>query len=400
MKRRWPAWVAAMLVVILIGGAALRVLAERKSKQQSLAQASVASAQSRVELAPTDVVKAEVRELVQGLPVSGALRAVNSAVVKARVPGELRGLVVREGDFVQAGQVIARIEDSEYQTRVRQASEQAASSKAQIEVAQRQYDNNKALVEQGFISKTALDTSIANLNSARSTYQAAIAAIDLARKSVSDAVVRSPIAGQVAQRFAQPGERVGMEARLVEIVDLRTLELEASLSAADSMNVRVGQPAELQVEGRSRPVAARVARINPSAQAGSRSVLTYLSVDPGSAADGTALRQGLFVQGRLSTVRASRLSVPVNAVRTDKPTPYVQVIESNRIAHRPVDLGERGTSGSEAWVAVSGVADQALVLRGHVGSLREGTAVVFTNMPAAALPTAPAVSPSGAKLAP
>jgi membrane fusion protein, multidrug efflux system len=399
MKRRWPVWLAAALVALLIAGALARVLADRSAKQRALVQSPAATAPGKIELAATDIVKAEMRELVQGLPVSGALRAVNSAVVKARVPGELRGLTVREGDFVTAGQIIARIDDSEYQTRVRQASEQAASSKTQIELAQRQFDNNQALVEQGFISKTALDNSIANLNAAKSTYQAAVAATDIARKSVADAIVKSPIAGQVAQRFAQPGERVGIEARIVEIVDLRSLELEASLGAADSLSVRVGQAAELQAEGRAKPVLASVARINPSAQAGSRGVLVYLSVQPDIAADGNApsLRQGMYMQGTLATVRVSRLSVPISAVRTDKPVPYVQAIENGQIVHRTVDLGERGVVGGEMLVSVTGLADQAALLRGHIGALREGTAVVFTRM---ASPTAASAAPSTATAAP
>ncbi|OYY86900.1 MAG: efflux transporter periplasmic adaptor subunit [Polaromonas sp. 28-63-22] len=281
-------------------------------------------------------------------------------------------------------------------SRVRQASEQAASARAQVEVAQRQYDNNKALVAQGFISKTALDTSQANLNAAQSTYQAALAGAEVARKSVADTVLKSPISGQVSQRLAQPGERMGVDARLVEIVDLRELELEATLSAAESVNVRVGQVAELTIEGVGQPVTAKVVRINPSAQAGSRSVLAYLSLarpEGAQAGDSTpALRQGLFVRGSLGTARASLLALPVTAVRTDRPAPYVQAIEDGKVVHKAVTLGERGSAGGEQVVAIGGLADNALVIRGHIGALREGTAVRFTSMdgaPAAAVKTAP-----------
>src|SRR5450756_242168 len=100
--------------------------------------------------------------MLQGLAVSGSLKAVNSAMIKARVAGELQGLTVREGDFVKAGQVIARIEASEYTSRVRQAGQQAESGKAQVDGVQRRYDNNKALVDQGCISRTVLDASLAN----------------------------------------------------------------------------------------------------------------------------------------------------------------------------------------------------------------------------------------------
>ena len=384
-------------VVTLVAWGALRAVSARKDQQLALAAATAAKEQRSVELAATDLVQAQTREVLQGLPISGALKAVNSAVIKARVAGELRELTVREGDFVKAGQLIARIDASEYQSRVRQASEQAASAQAQVGVVQRQFDNNKALVAQGFISKTALDVSQANLDAAEATYKAALAGTDVARKSVADTLLKSPISGQVSQRLAQPGERVGVEARIIEIVDLSQMELEASLGAAESVNVRVGQTAELQIEGIARPVTARVVRINPSAQAGSRSVLVYLSLvkpnDTSAGSNAPALRQGLFVRGNLGTSRTSVLSVPVSAVRTDRPLPFVQVIENGVVVHKNVTLGERGSAnpatgaGAELMTGVTGLAENAQVIRGTVGFLREGTSVRLTAMegaPAAA----------------
>ena len=397
--------VVLVLIALAVGAAVWRVVAERQARQVPAAGTppagtSAASALSgSVELAESDVVRAQQRELVQGLPISGTLRAVNAATVKARVAGELRGLTVREGDFVRAGQVIARIEASDVQARVRQASEQAAASRAQVEVAQRQYDNNKALVAQGFISGTALDVSLANLNAAQATFRAATASTDIARQLLTDAVLTSPIAGQVAQRFAQTGERVGIDARIVEIVDLRALEVEATLNAADSMAVRVGQSAELQIEGSGVTVPASVVRISPSAQAGSRSVLAYLRVSPqtgDTAGAQPALRQGLFVQGTLNMMRTQQRVVPVSAVRIDKPAPYLQVIENGAIVHRPAGQGQRGTAGGEAVVTVAGVTDGAVVVRGNIGPLREGTRVVFTRLPGAPGAGAGAAPPESA----
>jgi RND family efflux transporter MFP subunit len=377
MRKHWK-WVIAALVLLLAAGGVLRAVSARKAQQDASAVATAAKAQTVVELAAGDVVKAEMRELAQGLPISGSLKAVNSAIVKARIAGELQDLTVREGDPVKAGQIIARVDPTEARARLRQAQEQADSAKAQIDIAQRQWNNNKALVDQGFISKTALDTSQNNFAAAESNHKAALAAVEVARKSLDDAVLRAPIAGVVSQRLAQPGERVGIDARVVEIVDLSRLELEASLSAADSVSVRVGQEALLQVEGSSAPIAARVARINPSAQAGSRSVLAYLSI-----ADPAGLRQGLFAQGTLGTAKASALAVPLSAVRTDKPSPYVQVVENNQVAHKSVETGARGEWGKDTWVAVTGLAPGTVAIKGHVGPLRAGSTVKFTAPPAA-----------------
>jgi membrane fusion protein, multidrug efflux system len=383
--RRWLGWGVAALVVAGIAASVGNALLARKTQQQ--AATALLKTETVVELAATDVVQAQPRELAQGLPVSGSLKAINSAVVKARAAGELQGLTVREGDTVRAGQVIARVDATEYQSRVRQAQQQADAARAQIDIAQRQFDNNKALVDQGFISRTALDTSIANLSAAQANHNAALAAVDVARKAVDDTVLRAPIGGTVSARLAQPGERVGVEARIVEIVDLSRLELEAALGASDSLRVRVGQVARLQIEGSgggtsaSAPVTARVVRINPTAQAGSRSVLVYLALDATASA---GLRQGLFAQGTLGTERVKALAVPLSAVRTDKPVPYVQVVEQQKIVHRTVEPGNRGDAAGETWVAIQGVAEGATVTRVSAGALREGTAVRFTQPAAAA----------------
>ena len=381
--RRWIKYSIALLVAVLIAGGGWRWLQVRKAQQAATATAAAAKQQSVVELAAGDVVEARVRDLVHGLPIAGALKVVNSVVLKARIAGELQDLRVREGDSVQVGQVIARIDPVEARARLRQAEEQAAAARTQIDIAQRQFDNNKALVDQSFISRTALDTSQATLQSTQATHRAALAAVDVAQKAMDDTVLRSPIAGQVAQRLAQPGERVAVDTRVVEIVDLRQMELEASLAASDSLDVRVGQSASLQIEGSTgASISAKVARINPSTQAGSRSVLVYLSL---AAVPG--LRQGLFAQGTLDTGRSAAMSVPVSAVRTDKPAPYVQLVEAQRIVHKPVKPGMRGQADGETMVEVAGLAAGAQVVRGSLGPLAEGTAVRFTASPAPAVGT-------------
>ncbi len=368
--KRWIKWGLMGLVVALLALAVLRALGARKTQQAALAEQTARGTQTVIELGAGDLLPLQMQDMLRGLPVSGTLKAANSAFVKARVPGELQGLRVREGDAVKAGQVIARIDPAEYEARLRQARLQADAAKAQIDIAQRQYDNNKALVDRGFISKTALDTSLANLNAARASYEAAVAAADVAQKSAADTVLRAPMGGLISQRLAQPGERVAVDTRIVEIVDLSRMEIEAALSAADTVGVRVGQQALLQVEGYAQAVPARVARINPSTQAGSRSVLVYLQLKsvPG-------LRQGLFVQGTLGTEKLKALAVPLQLVRTDKPRLYVQVVENQQVRHASVSLGARGQASGQDMVVVSGLPEGSLVLAGTVGPLREGTAV-------------------------
>jgi RND family efflux transporter MFP subunit len=392
--KSWNKWAIVALVFALLAAGIVRALSARKAQQQALATQTAQGSQTVVELAPTDVVQVKTRELNQGLPISGALKAVNSAVIKARVAGELQALTVREGDRVQAGQVIARVDPTEYLARLKQAQEQADAARTQIEIAQRQFDNNRALVDQGFISKTALDTSSSTLVGAQATYKAAMAAVDVAKKSLDDTVLRSPLDGSVSQRLAQPGERVAIDARVIEVLDLSAIELEATLSATESLSVKVGQQASLQIEGANALYTAKVVRVSPSTQAGGRSVLAYLRIDKPA-----GLRQGLFAQGTLGTGRSSGMAVPLNAVRTDKPEPYVQIVENSQVVHQSVELAARGEADGEPMVLLKGLSENTLVISGLVGPLRVGTAVRFTQ-PAAGISAPLAGASSSSKPAP
>jgi multidrug efflux system membrane fusion protein len=388
--KSWLRWLIVALILAAVAGAVLRAVKARKTQQEAVAAAAASRAPLAVELATTERITVAERELSQGIAISGTVRAVRSAVVKARVAGELQGLVVREGDTVRAGQELARIDPAEARSRVQQAQQQAEAARAQIEIAQRQFDNNRALVDQGFISRTALDLSQSSLAAARATHQAAQAAVELAGKSLADTVLVAPIAGQVSQRLAQPGERVGVDARIVEIVDLTQMELEVTVPAEEAAAVRVGQTATVAVEGAPAPQTARVARINPSVQAGSRQVLVYLALAPSP-----TLRQGLFARGTLATGTVRALAVPVTALRTDKPAPYVQVVENGQVTHRTVATGARGDAEGQAFVAIDGLTAGATVIAGTAGVLRPGTPVKPLAAPATAASAAPAAAAAG-----
>ena len=364
-------WIALALVAVLLAAGAVKMVTSKNAQKQNLQaqQAAQANAPS-VQLAAKDVLDVQEIELQQGLAISGQIKAVNSAFVKARVAGELRELSVREGDFVKAGQIIGRIEATEYLARVRQAEQQAQAAKAQVDIAKRSFENNRALVDQGFISKTGLDASSSSLAGAQASYLAAQAGADLAQKSLDDATVRAPISGQISQRLVQSGERVAIEARMVEIVDLSRLELEISLAASDSVFVKVGQKAQLNVEGNGQSISAKVARLNPSATAGSRAVLAYLSLDQSA-----QLRQGFYAQGVLATGSQRVIAIPLSAVRTDKPQPYVQVLADGKIQHQTVELGSRGEYQGQTMVAVAGLALGKKILAGVAGPMTVGTAI-------------------------
>jgi membrane fusion protein, multidrug efflux system len=394
-RRRWALIVLALLVVT--AGIARWAMVRKAAASATATRAATAAPAAALELTAGDVATASITELVATLALSGSLKAVDSAVVKARVASEVREVLVREGDAVKAGQLIARLDDTEVRLRLRQAEDQAAAAQAQVDVALRQQANNKALVAQGFISQTALETAVSNASGAQATLQAARAAAEITRKAVRDTEIRAPLSGLVSQRLVQPGERVAVDARLLEIVDLSRLELEVAVAPEDVVALRVGQPARVTVDGVAAPVAAKVARINPSTQAGTRAVLAYLAVEPQP-----GLRQGLFARAVIDLQRRSVLLVPLSAVRFDQARPMVTTVAAGQARQRDVTLGARGEarfgSASEAAVEVlSGLAAGDVVLRGPVGTLRDGTPVRLPGAPAAGAAAASASAAAAAR---
>jgi RND family efflux transporter MFP subunit len=365
-----PTKIVIAVLVLAAAGLGLRLAQSRKAAAAAASPTAAASAPApALDLRDGDLVSARSATLSRTLALSGSLRAVSTALVKAKVAGELRTLGPREGDVVKAGQVVGEIDGSEFALRVQQAQQQAEAARAQVDIARRQLDNNRALVEQGYISATALDTSVANHAAAQASLQAALAAADLARKAQADTVLKSPISGVVSQRLAQAGERVAVDARVLEVVDLSRLELEAAVPAADAGGLRPGAVAELTVEGVAEPVRAQVARLNPTTQAGTRAVLAYLSVQavPG-------LRSGLFARGTLAQDERTTLTLPLSAVRLDDALPYVVVLDGQALRRRTVKTGGRGrVERVESIEVTEGLREGDRVLRGSLGTVRDNT---------------------------
>ena len=109
---------AVVVIALLFLG--LRMVGGRAAEPAAPAAAASAAAPAALELMPDDVVSARLQRLSRQVEVSGSIKAVQAAFIKARVPGELRQLSVREGDAVRAGQVLGQIDTTEYDWRLKQ----------------------------------------------------------------------------------------------------------------------------------------------------------------------------------------------------------------------------------------------------------------------------------------
>jgi hypothetical protein len=157
---------------------------------------------------------------------------------------------------------------------------------------------------------------------------------------------------------------------LIEVVDLSRLELEAAIAPDDVPALQIGSKANLRIDGLAEPIAATVVRINPSAQAGSRTVMAYLALAPHP-----ALRQGLFARGTIQIDHRAVIALPLTAVRTDQAQPYVPRRVGDHVELRDVVLGGRGSvvdGGDVEMVEITlGLVAGEQVLAGPVGVVRD-----------------------------
>lgn len=382
LKRRafWILLLAGLLAVAL-GAAAMK----RRQAAAPAIQATSAKAPPSLEFLPTDVVEVQPRELRQVLLLSGALRAVNQAQVRAKVAGEVREVLVREGEAVKAGQVLVKIDSTEYQARLEQAKGSLQAARAQLAIAAKARDNNQALVAKGFISQNAFDNAASQHDIARANVESAQGALDVAQKALNDSVVRAPIAGLVASRSVQPGEKVSVDNRLLDLVDLRQVELEAAVPTTDILQLTLGQAAQVQLEGLATPLTGKIARINPAIQAGSRSVMTYIQLDNPQG----ALKAGMFGQAQVTLgSKTGALSVPPAAIQDQGGSAIVYTIDNGTLHQQAVKLGSRGNDGTgEAVEILDGLAPGALIVRNNLGKLPDGIKVRLAQ----ASPATPAV---------
>ncbi|WP_050461914.1 efflux RND transporter periplasmic adaptor subunit [Herbaspirillum autotrophicum] len=389
LKRRSTRITLVLLLLLII---VVVVVAKRRAPA---APAVVTAPVSVLEFLPSDIIEVQPGELRQVLPMSGALRALNQVSVKAKVNGEVRAVLVRAGETVQAGQVLIKMDVSEYQAKLDQAKGALVAARGQLDIATKTRNNNQVLMDKGFISRNAFDNAASQFDIAKANVDSAKGALDVAQKALNDTVIKAPIDGMISSRTIEPGEKISTDNKLLEVVDLRQMELEAPVPTADILKVQLGQDVEVNAEGLPQAVHGQVVRINPATQSGSRSIMVYVRI----ANPQGLLRAGMFAEASLTLQRKSDvLSVPQSAVQNDADGAYVYAIDNGKLQRRKIQPGMRGMNANgNAVEVVAGLQSGARIVKANLGMLNAGVTVRILPVNAAA--KSPATAPTSAPAA-
>lgn len=326
-----------------------------------------------LELAAVDVAVAQPRVLSEVLPLSGTISPYTQATVRSKVTGDVEQVTVREGQDIEQGDIIARVDRRNLQAQYDRELASVEKARAELDLATLNRDKNRSLLEQRYISQNTYESTESAYGGSVANFKLAQAQARLAKLSLDDTVIRAPFSGTVAMRLVQPGEKVSPDSSIVTLVDLRQMVLEAALPASEIPAVAVGQRVRFTVGGfGEREFIGEVQRINPVTTSGSRAVAIYVAVDNAD----RALKGGMFAQGEL-TLRSTQpvLSIPQRAVRQQAGISYVHTLQDHKVVRTPVTLGPQ--QQDEAFIEVrAGLTAGERVILTDIADSRVGSSAI------------------------
>lgn len=333
--------------------------------------------QDVVTLGPENIAVVTMDTLRSGPTISGQVTPVRSANIRAEVSGAVIEYRAEQGDAVNRGAVLARIESAALQEAYRSAQAAATREEAALERARRDAERAATLEAAGAISQQALEEARQEETSAEAALTDAQARVSSAGKQLADATVRAPFRGIVSESSISLGDVVQPGTALFTVVDPSSMELEAAVPARDLALLERGTSVAFDVTGYpERAFTGRIDRISPSADPSTGMVLIYVTIPN---AEG-ALVGGLFANGRVATEAAVGLSVPASAIDNRGLAPAVYRIRNGRVEKLTVALGLRDDVAEQVQL-LSGVTAGDTLLLGSAQGLTEGTAVEVSSGP-------------------
>ncbi len=349
MPGRTGSCAAALLVtsVLLLGGCKAGGDAAKAAKPNGQQQASDA--------VPVEVAKATHRAIAASYTGTAALEARAESQVVAKTSGVALAVMVEEGQRVQAGQPLVRLDPDRARLAV-------AQSEAQMRKLENSYQRAQKLVQQQLVSAADVDQLRFDLENARAQYR-------MATLELSYTTVVAPISGVVASRDIKPGNFVQINSPIIRIVDSGQLEATLNVPEREIAKLKPGQKVELAADALpGHAFAGTVDRVSPVVDTGTGTfrVVTTFSGEGG-------LQPGMF--GRLSInydQRADALVVPRTALLEDGGVPAVYVVRDGKALRAELKLGY----DDAGWVEVrDGLKQGDEVVVAGKAALREGSAV-------------------------
>jgi RND family efflux transporter MFP subunit len=320
-----------------------------------------------------------------GLDASGYIVPRRKATLSAKILGKLTEVNFEEGQRVKAGDIVARLDDSNYSAALRQAIQQEHAAEQAYEDAAPIWARYQRLKAEGAISTDAVENQRIAYDTARTAYEVAKAAVAFAQANENDTVVRAPFDGIVTVKVAQVGEVVAPSAAgggdtrtgIVTIVDMNSLEGQIDVSENYIDRVDVGGNALIHLDAYPDwDIPGSVIAIIPTADQSKGTVQVRVAIkskDPRILPEMAARVTFMTAPVKGATNAVVRVTVPPNAVLGSGKTGSVFVIgEDGKVEKREVALGLKT---SQSITILSGISAGDRLAGDNLDKLHDGDRV-------------------------
>jgi RND family efflux transporter MFP subunit len=300
------------------------------------------------------------------LAVNGRLAAVHSVAVRTRVGGAVVALPVAEGDVVEAGQVLARIDAEAQNAVVRQAM--AALDAALIARDEARGTYSRSLALGANVAPSLLESQARAVQSAEREVARLTAFLEQAQVALRDHTIRAPMGGTILVLDAEAGQIADQSTPLLTLADLSDLIVEADVDEAYATQIAVGQPALLQLAGETDTRDGQIDFVSRQVDAATGGLVVRIGfAAPADAPVGLTVAANIIVEQR-----EGALTVPRTALRPDGSATTVFVVEDGAARLQPVTVVEWPAA---RLIVTTGLAEGDMVITDATG-IAEGQAVV------------------------
>ncbi|NOT08345.1 MAG: efflux RND transporter periplasmic adaptor subunit [Gemmatimonadales bacterium] len=324
-----------------------------------------------VALSPDNIAVVSSRLLSTGPSLSGSLTAARQATLRAEVAGIVTQISVEQGQAVNAGQMLVRLDDSAIRDAVLSAQSALRTATEAAAVAKRNSERSARLAEAGALAERDLEQARWTVMNAEAGQADASARLANAQKQLEKTAIRAPFSGIVSERQVNAGDVMQIGNAAVSLVDPGSLRLEATVPVSALRVLKLGTPVDFQVTGyEGKSFAGRVERINPAVDPATRQVRVFVTIPN----VGGRLVVGLFAEGRVATEQKNGLAVPLSALDLKTPTPSIRRIRGGKVELIAVELGLQDDIAQLIEIT-AGLAVGDTVLVGPSAGIAAGTPV-------------------------
>ncbi len=345
---------AAMAATAVVAGCAKQGVAGDQASAEKDGKAEEAAI-------PVEVAMPLRGEMLAMYSGTATLEAEADAEVIAKVGGEVRRIHVEEGDRVQAGQLLAQLDD-------RYLRLQVAQTRAALAKTERDFNRQVELHEKGLVSAGAFESLKYDLDNQR-------AADDIARLNLSYSEIRAPFTGMVSMRHIRVGQEIAVGAKLFRVTDPTPLKASVFVPERELARLQPGQSATIAVDamaGRSFPAAVKL--VSPVVDAATATFKVTLEVDDPQG----RLKPGMFSRvGIVFERRADTLTIPRIALLDTDGSANVFIVNGGKAEQRSIKTGLSSAGRLEVVEGLTGT--EQVVVVGQTG-LKDGNPVRVVSL--------------------